>query len=159
MYYSHCPVLVAAVSLQLLIKIEAYRIHHSDIILCAYFTSNVCIFSYSVMKKIQIDLRGTIFVSRSLALQNTLERLTAKNLAEIISDGHYYLDRNPLIFHHITTTPKVISTSQGIFVPYRHEAKSSFGEFLWQMFHRVAMRLCMVIMNPNSKRSVPSKKK
>lgn len=33
-----------------------------------------------------------------------------------------------------TTTPKVISTSQGIFVPYRHEAKSSFGEFLWQMF-------------------------
>lgn len=53
------------------------------------------------MKKIQIDLRGTIFVSRSLALQNTLERLTAKNLADIISDGHYYLDRNPLIFHHI----------------------------------------------------------
>lgn len=53
------------------------------------------------MKKIQIDLRGTIFVSRSLALQNTLERLAAKNLAEIISDGHYYLDRNPLIFHYI----------------------------------------------------------
>lgn len=53
------------------------------------------------MKKIQIDLRGTIFVSRSLAMQNTLERLIAKNLAEIISDGHYYLDRNPLIFHHI----------------------------------------------------------
>lgn len=26
---------------------------------------------------------------------------TSKNSAEVISDGNYYLDRNPLIFHHI----------------------------------------------------------
>lgn len=101
MKYSYCSGQSAIVNQNDLAIPEAYRIQYSYITPCAYFTSNWCILSYSVMKKIQIDLRGTIFVSRSLALQNTLERLTSKNLAEVISDGNYYLDRNPLIFHHI----------------------------------------------------------
>ena len=53
------------------------------------------------METFKVNLRGTVFLSRSSALKKTLDILTTENQAEILADGSYYLDRNPLIFHHI----------------------------------------------------------
>jgi hypothetical protein len=49
----------------------------------------------------EVNLRGTKFSSTSTELQHHLEILSKDNRAEILTDGSYYLDRNPLIFHHI----------------------------------------------------------
>ena len=53
------------------------------------------------METFKVNLRGTVFLSRSSGLKKTLDILTTENQAEILADGSYYLDRNPLIFHHI----------------------------------------------------------
>ncbi|XP_062584627.1 potassium voltage-gated channel subfamily C member 3-like, partial [Saccostrea cucullata] len=50
---------------------------------------------------IEINLRGTKFSTSSSSVQNILEKLSMCGRAEILADGSYYLDRNPLIFHHI----------------------------------------------------------
>jgi uncharacterized Zn-finger protein len=49
----------------------------------------------------EVNLRETKFSSSSSAVQHLLEKLSKNNRAEILADGSYYLDRNPLIFHHI----------------------------------------------------------
>jgi hypothetical protein len=46
----------------------------------------------------EVNLRGTKFTSNSLAMKHLLENLAGNNRAEILADGSYYLDRNPLIF-------------------------------------------------------------
>ncbi|XP_048772367.2 potassium voltage-gated channel protein Shal-like [Ostrea edulis] len=49
----------------------------------------------------EVNLRGTKFSSSSTAVQHLLENLSKKNQTEILADGSYSLDRNPLIFHYI----------------------------------------------------------
>lgn len=50
---------------------------------------------------IQINLRGTEFLSSSPFVKDFLHTLVTKDSAIIRQNGQIYVDRNPFIFHHI----------------------------------------------------------
>uniref|UniRef100_K1QXV1 Potassium voltage-gated channel protein Shal n=1 Tax=Magallana gigas TaxID=29159 RepID=K1QXV1_MAGGI len=48
-----------------------------------------------------ISLRGTQFIASSILLRDLLDKLSKEGHAEIKSNGDYFLDRNPVLFHYV----------------------------------------------------------
>lgn len=48
-----------------------------------------------------ISLRGTQFITSSISVRDLLDKLSKEEHAEIKTNGDYFLDRNPVLFHYV----------------------------------------------------------
>nr|XP_034332597.1 potassium voltage-gated channel subfamily C member 3-like [Crassostrea gigas] len=48
-----------------------------------------------------ISLRGTQFITSSISVRDLLDKLSKEGHAEIKTNGDYFLDRNPVLFHYV----------------------------------------------------------
>ncbi|XP_062614052.1 potassium voltage-gated channel subfamily C member 3-like [Saccostrea cucullata] len=48
-----------------------------------------------------ISLRGTEYTTSSKSVGEFMDRLVQCGRADVISPGHYFVDRNPTVFHHV----------------------------------------------------------